>query len=98
MRGDENPPPIQMTLNPAIVCFYSYHFTKFRRYRLFLLLSFYKVLTSRTGSLLNLIMGFSIMPHMGFCKHIRGGIGRAISGLILVDGGYYGYIGILMDL
>ena len=43
MRGDENPPPIQMTLNPAIVCFtlivlqgfaviiyfYSYRFTRF---------------------------------------------------------------------
>ena len=47
-----------MTLNPAIVCSYSYRFTKFRRYRLFLLLSFYKVLTSRMGSLLNLITVF----------------------------------------
>ena len=59
VRGDENPQPILMTLNPAIVCFYSHRFTKFRRYRLFLLLSFYKVLTSRTGSLLNLITVFS---------------------------------------
>ena len=33
-----------------------------------------------------------------FCRHIRGSIGRAISGLLLVDGGYYGYIGILMCL
>ena len=53
-----------MTLNPAIVCFYSYRFTRFRRYRLFLLLSFCKVLNSRTGSLLNLITGFFIIPHM----------------------------------
>ena len=53
-----------MTLNPAIVCFYFYRFTRFRHYRLFLLLSFYKVLNSRTGSLLDLITGFFIIPQV----------------------------------
>ena len=54
-----------MTLNPAIVCFYSYRFTNFRRYRLLLLLSFYKGFDFKDGLPLKPDYGVFYHPSYG---------------------------------
>ena len=54
-----------MTLNPAIVCLYSYRFTNFRRYRLFLLLSFHKGFDFKDGLPLKPDYGVFYHPSYG---------------------------------